>query len=114
MAHLVNRYTDTNVYDLFAGTGIDSNWGDSTKTTCIIKSIVICSTSAAVVELRLEKNATIGDDRYIFDGLVMPAATTITMDTPIAFDRATYDLVLQLGSGDVTIFINYQENIKVT
>ena len=114
MAHLVNRITDTTVTDLFAGATVDGTWGDSTKTTCIIKSIVICATSAAVVELRLEKNATIGDDRYIFDGLVMPAATTITMDTPIAFDRATYDLVLQLGSGDVTIFVNYQENIKVT
>ena len=44
----------------------------------------------------------------------MPAATTITMDTPIAFDRATYDLILELGSGDVTIFVSYQENIKVT
>ena len=114
MAHLVNRITDTNVYDLFAGTGIDGEWGDSTKTTCIIKSIVICATSAAVVELRLEESATTSADRYIFDGLVMPAATTICWDTPIAFDRATYDLVLQLGSGDVTIFVNYQENIKVT
>ena len=68
----------------------------------------MCASSAAVVDLRLETSATTSADRYIFDGLVIPAATTITMDTPIEFDRSTYDLMIELGSGDVTIFVNYR------
>ena len=112
MANLIDRITNTTVYDLFAASTTLGTWGDSTKTTCIIKSIVICASTAAVVDLRLEASATTSADRYIFDGLVMPAGTTITMDTPIAFDRATYDLMIELGSGDVTIFISYQDNKK--
>ena len=109
MGYLVNRSTDTTVIDLLntRGTGatIDGTWGDSTKTTCTIESIVMCASSAAVVDLRLETSATTSADRYIFDGLVMPAATTITLDTPIEFDRSTTDLIWELTSGDVTIFI---------
>ena len=118
MAYLVYRSTDTTVIDLLksggAGATIDGTWGDSTKTSCSIKSIVIAASSAAVVDLRLETSATTSADRYIFDGLVMSAATTITMDTPITFDRSTADLVLELASGDITIFIDYQENKKLT
>ena len=118
MAYLVYRSTDTTVIDLLksdgAGATIDGTWGDSTKTSCSINSIVIAASSASVVDLRLESSATTSADRYIFDGLVMSAATTITMDTPITFDRSTMDLVLELASGDVTIFINYQENKKLT
>ena len=118
MAYLVNRSTDTTVIDLLANSGagatIDGTWGDSTKTSCLIKSIVIAASSASVVDLRLESSATTSADRYIFDGLVMSAATTVTMDTPITFDRSTMDLVLELASGDVTIFIDYQENKKLT
>ena len=113
MAYLVNRSTDTTVIDFLktsgAGATIDGTWGDSTKTTCIIESIVMCASTAAVVDLRLETSATTSADRYIFDGLVMPAATTITLDTPIQFNRATTDLIWELGSGDVTIFITYTE-----
>jgi hypothetical protein len=118
MAYLVNRSTDTTVIDLLANNGagatIDGTWGDSTKVSCLIKSIVIAASSASVVDLRLESSATASADRYIFDGLVMSAATTITMDTPIAFDRSIYDLVLELASGDVTIFITYEEYKKIT
>ena len=117
MAYLVYRSTDTTVIDLLksdgAGATIDGTWGDSTKTSCLIKSIVIAASSAAVVDLRLETSATTSADRYIFDGLVMSAATTITMDTPITFDRSAADLVLELASGDVTIFVDYQENKKL-
>ena len=117
MAYLVYRSTDTTVVDLLknsgAGATIDGTWGDSTKTSCVIRSIVIAASSAAVIDLRLETSATTSADRYIFDGLVMSAATTITMDTPITFDRSTTDLVLELASGDVTIFVDYQENKKV-
>ena len=109
MAYLVNRITNTSVYDLFAASATIGTWGDNTKTTCIIESILICASTAAVVDLRLEKNATDGDDRYILDGLVMPAGTTITLDTPIEFDRSTFDLMIQLGSCDVTIFVRYKE-----
>ena len=113
MAFLVNRSTDTTVIDLLrtsgAGGTIDDNWGDSTKTTCLIESIVMCASSAAVVDLRLETSAELDADRYIFDGLVMPAGTTITLDTPIEFDRSTTDLVWELASGDVTIFVRYKE-----
>ena len=113
MAFLVDRITNTSVYDLFAASATLGTWGDATKTTCIIESIVMCASSAAVVDLRLETSATASADRYIFDGLVMSAATTITMDTPITFDRSTTDLVLELASGDITIFVDYQENKKV-
>ncbi len=113
MAFLVNRSTDTTVIDLLrtsgAGGTIDGTWGDSTKTTCLIESIVMCASSAAVVDLRLETSATTSADRYIFDGLIMPAGTTITLDTPIEFDRSTTDLVWELASGDVTIFVRYKE-----
>jgi len=46
----------------------------------------------------------------------MPASTTITIDTPIEFDRSTTDLVLELGSADddVTIFVRYNETKKIT
>ena len=37
---------------------IDGTWGDSTKTTCLIESIVMCASTAAVVDLRLETSAT--------------------------------------------------------
>ena len=118
MAYLVNRSTDTTVIDLLktGGTGatVDGTWGDSTKTTCVIQSIVMCASTAAVVDLRLETIATSSAYRYIFDGLVMPAATTITLDTPIEFDRSTTDLIWELASGDVTIFIKYQETKKLT
>ena len=118
MAFLVNRSTDTTVIDLLktsgAGATIDGTWGDSTKTTCLIESIVMCASSAAVVDLRLETSATTSSDRYIFDGLVMPAGTTITLDTPIEFDRSTTDLIWELASGDVTIFVRYQEIKKLT
>ena len=118
MAFLINRSTDTTVKDLLASSGagatVDGTWGDSTKTPCVIESIVMCASSAAVVDLRLETSATTSADRYIFDGLVMPAATTITLDTPIEFDRSTTDLIWELGSGDVTIFIKYQEKKKIT
>ena len=114
MAYLVDRITNTSVYDLFAASATIGTWGDNTKTTCIIESILICASTAAVVDLRLEKNATDGDDRYILDGLVMPAATTITLDTPIEFDRSTTDLIWELASGDVTIFIRYKEIKKLT
>ena len=47
MAFLVNRSTDTTVIDLLrtsgAGGTIDGTWGDSTKTTCLIESIVMCA-----------------------------------------------------------------------
>ena len=118
MAFLVNRSTDTTVIDLLrtsgAGGTIDGTWGDSTKTTCLIESIVMCASSAAVADLRLETSATTSADRYIFDGLVMPAGTTITLDTPIEFDRSTTDLIWELASGDVTIFVRYQEIKKLT
>ena len=118
MAFLVNRSTDTTVIDLLrtsgAGGTIDGTWGDSTKTTCLIESIVMCASSAAVVDLRLETSATTSADRYIFDGLIMPAGTTITLDTPIEFDRSTTDLIWELASGDVTIFVRYQEIKKLT
>ena len=114
MAFLVDRITNTSVYDLFAASATLGTWGDATKTTCIIESIVMCASSAAVVDLRLETSATTSADRYIFDGLVMPAGTTITLDTPIEFDRSTSDLMIELGSGDVTIFIRYQETKKLT
>ena len=118
MAFLVNRSTDTTVIDLLktsgAGATIDGTWGDSTKTTCLIESIVMCASTAAVVDLRLETSATTSADRYIFDGLVMPAGTTITLDTPIEFDRSTTDLIWELASGDVTIFVRYQEIKKLT
>jgi hypothetical protein len=74
----------------------------------------MCASSAAVVDLRLETSATTSADRYIFDGLVMPAGTTITLDTPIEFDRSTTDLIWELASGDVTIFVRYQEIKKLT
>jgi hypothetical protein len=118
MAFLINRSTDTTVIDLLrtsgAGGTIDGTWGDSTKTTCLIESIVMCASSAAVVDLRLETSATTSADRYIFDGLIMPAGTTITLDTPIEFDRSTTDLIWELASGDVTIFVRYQETKKLT
>ena len=87
MAYLVDRITNTSVYDLFAASATIGTWGDNTKTTCIIESILICASTAAVVDLRLEKNATDGDDRYILDGLVMPAATTCLLYTSDAADE---------------------------
>ncbi len=114
MAFLINRVADTDPVDLIAGADQDTSFGDNTKLTCEIQSVVICATSAAVVDLRLETSTSEGDDRYIFDGLVMPAATTITLDTPIQFDRSTTDLVLSLASGDVTIFVKYFEAKNIT
>tara|TARA_R110000824_G_scaffold115450_2_gene266552 strand:- start:308 stop:673 length:366 start_codon:yes stop_codon:yes gene_type:complete len=120
MGYLVQRSTDATVIDLLRtnGTGgtIDGTWGDSTKTTCLITSIMITASAASTVDLRLETSATTSADRYILDGLVMPASTTITIDTPIEFDRSTTDLVLELGSADddVTIFVRYNETKKIT
>ena len=115
MAYLVYRSTDTTVVDLLAGAAIDGTWGDSGKLSCLITSIVIAASAASTVDLRLETSATTSTDRYIFDGLTMSAGTTLTMDTPIEFDRSTADLVLELGSSsdDVTIFIRYQETRKI-
>ena len=111
MAFLIHRATDADPVDLIAGADQDDSaaFGDATKTTCEISSVVICASAPSVVDLRLETSATAGDDRYIFDGLVMPAGTTITLDTPIEFDRSTFDLMIELGSGDVTIFVRYKE-----
>ena len=111
MAFLIHRATDADPVDLIAGADQDDSaaFGDATKTTCEISSVVICASAPSVVDLRLETSATAGDDRYIFDGLVMPAGTTITLDTPIEFDRSTFDLMIELGSGDVTIFVRYRE-----
>ena len=120
MAYLINRSANTTVIDLLKsrGTGATQDdtgtFGDANKTDCIIESIVMCATTAAVVDLRLETNAVVGDDRYIFDGLSMPAGGTVTLDTPIEFNRTTTDLCFQLASGDVTIFIKYTEQKKIT
>jgi len=120
MGYLVQRSTDATVIDLLktngAGATIDGTWGDSTKTTCLITSIIIAASVASTVDLRLETSATTSADRYIFDGLAMPAGTTLTMDTPIEFDRSVTDLVLELGSADddVTIFVRYEETKKLT
>ena len=118
MGYLVQRSTDATVIDLLRtnGTGgtIDGTWGDSTKTTCLITSIIITASAASTVDLRLETSATTSADRYILDGFVMPASTTITIDTPIEFDRSTTDLIWELASGDVTIFIRYKEIKKLT
>ena len=119
MGYLVQRSTDATVIDLLHsnGTGqtIDGTWGDSTKTTCLITSIVLAASAASTVDLRLETSATTSADRYILDGLVMPAGTTLIIDTPIQFDRSVSDLVLELGSADddVTIFIKYKETKKL-
>ena len=118
MAFLIHRATDADPVDLIAGADRDDSavFGDPTKTTCEISSVVICASAPSVVDLRLEKNATAGDDRYIFDGLVMPAGTTITLDTPIEFDRSTTDLVLELATADddVTVFVKYLEVKKLS
>ena len=116
MAFLIHRATDADPVDLIAGADQDDSaaFGDATKTTCEISSVVICASAPSVVDLRLETSATAGDDRYIFDGLVMPAGTTITLDTPIEFDRSTSDLMIELGSGDVTIFVKYFEAKNIT
>tara|TARA_R100000655_G_scaffold87006_1_gene127147 strand:- start:102 stop:458 length:357 start_codon:yes stop_codon:yes gene_type:complete len=118
MAFLIHRATDADPVDLIAGADQDDSgvFGDNTKLTCEIQSVVICASAASVVDLRLEQNSTAGDDRYIFDGLVMPAGTTITLDTPIQFDRSTFDLVLDLATADddVTIFVKYFEAKNIT
>ena len=116
MAFLIHRATDADPVDLIAGADQTSAFGDATKTTCEISSVVICASAPSVVDLRLETSATAGDDRYIFDGLVMPAGTTITLDTPIEFDRSTTDLVLELASADddVTVFVKYLEVKKLS
>ena len=114
MAYLVYRSTDATVVDLIANAAVDSEWGDGTKTSCVINSIVLCASARSIVDLRLEKNATAGDDRYIFDGFLMEAGTTVVLDTPIEFDRSIYDLIFSVASGnDVTIHVNYTENKKI-
>ena len=48
MAFLINRVADTDPVDLIAGADQDTSFGDNTKLTCEIQSVVICATSAAV------------------------------------------------------------------
>ena len=134
MAYLQwNISGDTDVRDLFAtGTAATAtpadaavaadgggNRGDTTRTTAIIESILICNnhSSTSTVDLYTERwdgDGTGGTAMYILNSVVIPTGVSIAIDTPIRFNRKTDSLFAVLGnsSENITLYISYHEHKK--
>ena len=138
MAYLQWNVTGTQAKDLFATSGTNyvvatataanmptptatGNRGDSTKTSGRIDSVLIANNREGVstVNLYLERwdgSGTGGTLMYILNSVKMPAGTSLTIDVPILFDRSTDSLIayLENGSDDITIYLNYKLNKKIS
>ena len=127
MAYLSANVTGTTKTDLLGtitaatatapeqASAADGFAGDTTKVTGIINSIIICnnnSSASASVSLFLERwnVSTSATQMYILNRVIIPVGVSLTMDTPISFDRSTDDLVMENngGSDNVTITVNYR------
>ena len=127
MAYLSANVTGTTKTDLLGtitaatatapeqASAADGFAGDTTKVTGIINSIIICnnnSSASASVSLFLERwnVSTSATQMYILNRVIIPVCVSLTMDTPISFDRSTDDLVMENngGSDNVTITVNYR------
>ena len=132
MAYLQWNVTGTQAKDLFATSGTnyvvatataanmptptdEDNRGDSTKLTGVIQNILIANNreGTSTVNLYLERWDGSGDGgtlMYILNTVKMPAGTSLTIDTPIQFNRKTDSLIayLENSSDDITIYITYK------
>ena len=127
MAYLSANVTGTTKTDLLGtitaatatapeqASAADGFAGDTTKVTGIINSIIICnnnSSASASVSLFLERfnTGSSATQMYILNRVIIPVGVSLTMDTPISFDRSTDDLVMENngGSDNVTITVNYR------
>ena len=127
MAYLSANVTGTTKTDLLGtitaatatapeqASAADGFAGDTTKVTGIINSIIICnnnSSASASVSLFLERwnVSTSATQMYILNRVIIPVGVSLTMDTPISFDRSTDDLVMENngGSDNFTITVNYR------
>ena len=138
MAYLQWNITGSQAKDLFATSGTNyavatataadiltptatGNRGDSTKVSGEIQNILIANNreGTSTVNLYLERwdgSGTGGTLMYILNSVEMPAGTSLTIDAPVQFNRATDSLIayLENGSDDITIYITYQLNKKLT
>ena len=127
MAHFSVNVTGTTKTDLLGSitsatataptqaSAADGFAGDTTKVTGVINSIIICnnnSSASASVGLFLERwnVSTSATQMYILNRVIIPTGVSLTIDTPISFNRATDDLVMENngGSDNVTITVNYR------
>ena len=102
-------------------TAIDAtNRTDSTKTTGTIQSFLICNnyTATSTVDLYTERwdGSSAGTKMYILKSVALPVGTTLIIDTPILFNRATDKIFAKVSnaSESVTLYMDYELNKKIS
>ena len=115
------NYNLATAYPAEAATATNANRIDATKTSGIIESVLICNnrTAASTVNLYTERwdgSGSGGTKMYILNSDIMPAGTSIVIDTPIRFNRSTDGILASVenASDDITIYLNYKLNKKIS
>ena len=97
-----------------ASTASSTNRVEVTKTNGRIESILIANnyTAASTVDLYTERwdgDGAGGTKMYILNSVVMPAGTSLVIDTPIRFNRSTDGIFASVAnsSESITIYMNY-------
>tara|TARA_R100001463_G_scaffold44100_3_gene91755 strand:- start:4145 stop:4477 length:333 start_codon:yes stop_codon:yes gene_type:complete len=91
---------------------------DATKSTAVIKSVLIANADASDVNVNLYIEKADGTIHYIVKGVLVKATTTFYYDSPIEYNAEIFDLKVladEVGgsSPSVSAFLTYTINNKI-